>query len=262
MNKTSVQQARLLLKDHFATIQKIALWTARRKRLHPEEAEDLVSYVCLKMTEDGYRVLRRFRGKSSLRTYLTVVIQRMALDYCTQLWGRWRPSAEAQRLGPTAIRLEQLLYRDGYTFQEAKAVLTQHAIHGEAEDLAALAARLPHRPRRRLVREESLAALPTAPETAPLPETESRAQQRAQRVLQEILGELPAEERHLLALHFGRGTKVSDIARHLQVAQRPLYTRIYRCLRQMRRALERAGIHQAIAMNLVDRKDFNIQLDF
>ncbi len=43
----------------------------------------------------------------------------MLLDYQNHLWGKWHPSAEAKRLGPMAVRLERLRYRDQLSFEEA-----------------------------------------------------------------------------------------------------------------------------------------------
>jgi RNA polymerase sigma factor for flagellar operon FliA len=255
------EQARETLKEQVDQVQAIVRWTAQRKRLNAEEAEDLASYVLLKMVEDDYRILRRFRGKSSLRTYLTVVIQRLTLDFCTQLWGRWRPSAAARRLGASAVRLEQLLYRDGYTLAEAEAFLVSRGIFQNQEEVAALAARLPVRHPRRVLAQETFASVPAPGEEPPMGEPERRAQGRTQRVLHQFLQDLSAEDRKLLSLHFGEGVKVSEIARDLRQRQRGLYTRIYRCLRQMRRALETAGVRREMAATLLDRKDFDVRLD-
>ena len=40
-------------------------------------------------------VLRKFEVRSSLRTYLTVVVNRMYIDGRVKQWGKWRPSAIA-----------------------------------------------------------------------------------------------------------------------------------------------------------------------
>jgi RNA polymerase sigma factor for flagellar operon FliA len=42
------------------------------------EADDFASHPKLKLIEDDYAILRKFQGRSSLRTYLTVVIERRA----------------------------------------------------------------------------------------------------------------------------------------------------------------------------------------
>src|SRR5262245_62099749 len=89
-------------------IDDIAAQVCRRHRLSSTEAEDFMSEVRLHFIDRDYEVLRKFEGGCSVTTYVTVVIQRLLLDYRNREWGRWRSSAQAKRLGPTAILLERL----------------------------------------------------------------------------------------------------------------------------------------------------------
>lgn len=52
---------------------------ARSIRLTTQDTEDLAAEVFLAIVEDDYRLLRRFRGASSLATYLTVVARRLVV---------------------------------------------------------------------------------------------------------------------------------------------------------------------------------------
>lgn len=52
---------------------------ARSIRLSNSDREDLIGEVFLEIVENDYAVLRRFRGQSSLATYLTVVAHRVVL---------------------------------------------------------------------------------------------------------------------------------------------------------------------------------------
>lgn len=51
----------------------------RSLRLARSDSEDLVSEVFLAIIKDDYAVLRRFRGQSSLATYLTVIARRVVV---------------------------------------------------------------------------------------------------------------------------------------------------------------------------------------
>ena len=51
----------------------------RSVQLQPEDVEDLAAEILLQIVADDYGVLRRFRGKSSLATYLTVVARRICI---------------------------------------------------------------------------------------------------------------------------------------------------------------------------------------
>lgn len=52
---------------------------ARSIRLTPEDRDDLCAEVFLHIIRDDFAPLRRFRGESSLATYLTVIARRIAI---------------------------------------------------------------------------------------------------------------------------------------------------------------------------------------
>ena len=52
---------------------------ARSIRLSTQDREDLCGDVCLALVHDDFAVLRRFRGQSSLATYLTVIARRVVV---------------------------------------------------------------------------------------------------------------------------------------------------------------------------------------
>ena len=72
---------------------------ARVRRLSPADAQDFGQSVQVRCLERDYEMFRRFSGRSSLRTYLRVVVTRLLLDWQNSSYGKWRPSATAARLG-------------------------------------------------------------------------------------------------------------------------------------------------------------------
>ena len=52
---------------------------SRSIRLMPQDVEDLAAEIFLTIVQDDLAVLRRFKGQSSLATYLTVVARRVAV---------------------------------------------------------------------------------------------------------------------------------------------------------------------------------------
>src|SRR5229473_2829543 len=135
-----------LFLSELALIERVIGWVCARRCLRGADAEDFASTVKLRLIENDYEILGRFEGRSSLKTYLTAVINRLYIDYQTQRFGKWRPSAEARRLGPVALRLEALLYRDGLTFEEARGVLqTDFQVAESREALYELSLKLPRR---------------------------------------------------------------------------------------------------------------------
>ena len=92
--------------EQLDVINRIASSVCRRNGVQGADAEDFVSDVRLKLLQDDYAVLRKYRGASSQTTFLTVVISNLFRDHRIKHWGKWRPSAEAKRHGEVAVRLE------------------------------------------------------------------------------------------------------------------------------------------------------------
>ena len=82
-----------LVVDNLPLVDSVVRTIARRHGLSADQQDELGSSVKLKLVENDYEVLRKFEGRSSMRTYLTAVVQRHFLDSRTALWGRWRPCA-------------------------------------------------------------------------------------------------------------------------------------------------------------------------
>jgi DNA-directed RNA polymerase specialized sigma24 family protein len=59
---------------NLSSIRDILRRVAARQGLSPLDEEQLSSYALMRLAADDYALLRRFQGKSSLRTYLVVVI--------------------------------------------------------------------------------------------------------------------------------------------------------------------------------------------
>lgn len=226
-------------------IQRVATHLCRRHGFSREETQDFVSSVQLKLIEDDYAVFRKFQGKSSMETYLTVVINRLFLDHLDHRWGKWRPSEEAKRLGPLAIQLDRLLHRDRLTLGEAcETLLTNHHVEASRQELEDLAARLPHRnPPRRMEGEESLedrASEEVSPDDR-LGALEGKTRLgEILEMLKEILAQWPAED--ALLVKMSCDFKISDIARRLGLEQKPLYRRLERLFKTLRQELEKRGV--------------------
>jgi RNA polymerase sigma factor (sigma-70 family) len=244
-----------LFLDHMDTIARIVTFVARRRGLTSDEGDEFLSHVNLKLIEDDYAVLRKFRGRSSLRTYLTVVIQRLFLDWRVAQWGKWRPSALAKRTGTVAILLEQLTMRQGLSFEQAITVLeTEHRLAVDRSELEALFAQLPARPRRRYIGEEALHDVPASygdPSGGLAAEATASAATRTARALAKELGRLPAEDLRLLRERFLNGYSVVDIAKGTCQDSKKLYRRLERLLARLRAKLEIRGIRQSEVRELL-----------
>ena len=210
---------------------------ARTRRLAGPDFQDFAQTVHLKLLERRYDVFSRFRGDSSLRTYLTVVITRILLDWRNKRYGKWRPSAAASRLGPVAVGLERLTSRDGHTVCEAVEIMRQ-ATGLAREQLYDIADRLPQRiPRREVLPELEEVAL-SEPFRDPIAAREGVERAHQLRCdLRRAYLTLPPEDRRLLALRYQRSMTVRQIGRDLDVDPKALYRRFEHLTLRLRREL-------------------------
>ena len=230
---------------HLSHIDKVVTHLCRR-HLRKEECEDFRGRVRLKFVDDDYGVIRKFQGRSSLKTYLTTVVSNEMRDYLNHLLGKWRPSAEAKRLGPVAIRLEKLL-REGRSFDEAVRILqTNHKVEMTWQKLYEIAVRLPDWHPRRIEGEEGLEDLPAPGDRADSRSIQEEREARRQQVLAALMqarAALAAEDRLILKMH-GDDFKIANIARFLgydEKQEKQLYRRIQGIFKELREELERRG---------------------
>lgn len=247
------------------TIERIAAFVARRGNLNADEAAEFVQIVRVKLFEDDYAVIRKFEGRSSFSTYLTTVILRLFHQWRVEQWGKWRPSAEAKRLGDKAITLERLLTRDGYTLSEAVNVLTMRSgAQYSVAELEAIYVRLPLRNPRPMLISDEISADAVAVESDADDRVErgdrERAARQAAKAIDDVLGSIDAEDRLILQMRFWDACKVPDIARTLHIEQKKIYKRLDKLFAVMRRALETAGIGRREIGTLLAGGDQEIHL--
>lgn len=250
-----------ILVENLKHIEKVAAVACRQHGLHGADAEDFASWVKIRLMEDDYAIIRKFRGESGIRTYLATVVMRQFLAYGREQRGRWRPSAAAERLGPPADELEVLVHRDGYTVDQAGEKLrTEGRTTLSDMELTRLLEQLPQRQPLRPTEVASDALLEAAAGTARADERVVAAEARARHAdVMEKLGRgmarMSPEERTIVRLHFQEGYSVADVARALGLEQKPLYRRIPKLKEQLREHLEREGISGHGLRAFLDRED-------
>jgi RNA polymerase sigma factor for flagellar operon FliA len=238
--------ARDLYLSELDRIERIVRYVCRHEGGGPE-VEDFSSVVKLRLIEDDFAILRKFRGRSRISTYLVTVIQRLYVDHRVRERGRWRSSAAARRLGALAVRLEELTRRDGLTVDEAYLVLTMNEAQTLTRDeLTQLYAQIPTRVRgRRTLRSPR-------PDDATTDGTEvldglvsrdrDRAIARAVRVLDSAMRELDPDERLLLSRAFVQGRSMTEVSKDMQVSRHSLHRRVSRTLERLRELVEAGGL--------------------
>jgi RNA polymerase sigma factor (sigma-70 family) len=249
-----------LFLSNLDAIDRAIAYVCHRNHLSPQDAEEFNSEVKTKLIEGNYSVLRKFEGRSSFSTYMTTVIQRLYFQWRVQMWGKWRPSAEAKRLGEKAITLERMLTRDGFTFGEALETLTTGTRAYTREEVEAIYLRLPERqPRPVLVGAVAPDAAPAVDPDRELFTAERRKRARAAAAaIDEAIARMEPESQLVLRMRFWHNRKVPDIATALRVDAKRLYKRIDRLLETLRGALEKANIDREMIAELLDRADHEL----
>jgi RNA polymerase sigma factor for flagellar operon FliA len=252
-----------LLLSELALIERVIGWVCARHGLRGADAEDFASIVKLRLIENDYAVLGRFEGRSALKTYLVAVVNHLYLDHRRQRCGKWRPSAEARRLGPLAVRLEVLLRRDGLGFDEACGVLGACAPGGPTRDaLQRIADRLPQRSPR------PVDASSDVDPPAPGPGTSGPVEQAERQILagktfaalRAALAKLEPRDRILLRMNVEGGLSIADVARFLGEDQKGLYRRRDALFKSLRLSLEADGIRRIDVEELLSTLDWEAAL--
>jgi RNA polymerase sigma factor (sigma-70 family) len=246
-----------LLLDNLKLVQRVTDWVCRTHYCRGEEAEEFAAKVRVKLIEDDYAVLRKYTGKSTLKTYLTAVVVNFFHDYRNHLWGKWRPSAEATRLGEVAVKLEELVWRDGLSYDEACEILrTNCKLDAPQAELDEIFGRLPQKPRRRLVGEDELRAHPSReerPEERILEQEQRADRRRVGQALEEALDSLPDDDLLVIRLCILQGMKIADVARSSGLDEKALYRRKDRILARLRQTLVERGVTWTQLADLLNR---------
>lgn len=255
-----------LFLTNLIVIDRAISYVCHRNRIGRDEGEEFGSYVKFKLIETNYAIIRKFEGRSSFSTYMTTVIQRMFFQYRVQMWGKWRPSAEAKRLGDKGITVERLLSREGFTYAETMAILTcGHDAAFTVAEIEAIYVRLPVRQPRPV-----LVSGIEKTENGPCVETEDdlfsnergKAARSTAAVIDAIMATMAAEDQMILRMRFWGGRKVPEIGRALGLESKRLYKRIDKLLTQLRLALADEGIAASDVFELLNHSDHELSFAF
>lgn len=214
--------------EHSETIEAVLAHIRRRHLLSPDAAEEFSSWARLRLIEGDCAILRKFRGQSTLRTYLTTVLLHLFLDWRNSQWGRWRPTATARRSGPLATELERLVLRDGRDYEEAVEILLSARAAGSRAECDATWATLKRQPARKMTTTDVLADLPAPGAPQESVDFES-VQQKASRIaaaLRQALRGLDGQEQIILRLTYVNKFTAKQIGAVMHLEAKPLYRRI------------------------------------
>lgn len=241
-----------LFLEQLPVIDRILGIIAQRHALTATDADEFGAWARARLTENGYAILGKFEGRASMPTYLSAVLTNLFRDFRNSIWGRWRPSAAAQRMGPIGIRMEELLSRDACPLREAIATLQGAGATETDATLSRMAAALPHRPPHRDVSLDEVAEL--LPDSTDNRGIADDAQALVLAALHAAIDALPTDDRVITRMRFWDGLSVADVARYLHLDQKPLYRRLDAIHRRLREQLAERGVTADIARELLSEE--------
>jgi RNA polymerase sigma factor (sigma-70 family) len=227
-------------------IEDVIRFHCSRGRLASQEREDFHSWVICKLIEKDYSRVRKFEGRSSFRTFLSVTVGHLLLDYWGSKGGRRRSSSMARLFAPDGVWLERYL-QDGYAvFEAIQLVKANHHSPLSEDELHDIADQLRVQTQRPKPVPEPLLHPVPCEETCPDRLLEERAdderRRRLEKTLERALDQLPADERVVVRMRFEEGSRINEIAEAFHVPDKVFYRRFQRTLRRLRKALEGVGL--------------------
>ncbi len=254
-----------VLLANLSLLERLGRAACRGSKMTAEDVEDFLSDVKVKLVERDYAALRSFEGRCSMATWLALLVQRQLLDYRARVSGRFRPSAEAKRLGADALRLEVLVVRDRKPVEVAVEILQRGGSSMTRDDAERILAKLPTRFARPVaVSLESVEADPAAPQRDPAIAREQATTSRTiSSTIRAVIIGLAAQDQAILQMLFAAGMSVADISRSLGIGQQVLYRRVRTLCAQFRGELLAAGIDAARVREIIDSgdADFDVGLE-
>lgn len=246
--------------DNLKHIEAATNAVCARRGIFSDDAEEFSSHVKLKLIENDYRIISSFEGKSSLRTYLHTVINRLFIDLKRHEQKRWRASEGAKRMGEIAVKLEELICKQSYPFEEAYTILctnnnmTTPINRDEAYEIALkLRERtpVPHNKND----EEALSRTPSDgihPDEAILKKEFSKTKTALEEVVSEIESDITPEDRLMLKMKFKDNFKVSEIARGLSLERVKVDRRIKSILTDFKKEILKRGFNINDVMDAIN----------
>jgi RNA polymerase sigma factor (sigma-70 family) len=219
---------------------------ARRHHLAPAEIEEFAATVMQSLERNEFELLRAFDGRSTWETYLTLVVTREFFLFQGELWGQWRPTAAARRLGPAGVLLEELVTRDQLPVSEAIELMrTVHRVDLPRYRMSEMAAQL-------RLDQDALRASPAAPRD------DAHSHTHLQEAVRDALALLSPDDRLIVELRFRDGQPLKRIAKMIRIDMRPLQRRLEHIQAAMAKSLLADGISPEHVNALLQNGDNDI----
>jgi len=270
-NQDSLSSYQSLINKHFELIERQCFNAVRRQLEHhgalnnplniENETLELSNRVLDILKRDNYRVLRQFKGKAKLSTYITTIIARQAVDMIRKKLGRNREKERAQKFGETGLLIYEKVIVQGLAVNDFYPDLNKpgHSISQEeveviVEKIKGKKSRLSNLPANNSVVREGVSVNENGDYI--IPDTEGDPQEillkkqkehKLQEIIKNTITQLNGEEKVILRMRFPTENeekmgKIEHIADLLGISEKAVYKRIAKILRKCRELIKQQGV--------------------
>lgn len=216
------------------------------------EALELSNKVLDKLQEDHYKVLKQFKGKARLSTYITAIISNQAVESIRKKRGRSREKERAKKFGTLGEQIYEMVFVQGAAVPAAYTELkSRFGFSGSLEEVEAVAEKIKGKGRAG----DSMQVLETGQvmtaDNHHNPEDlfiENQRQEKLKEIVNTVVSQLKGEERLILRMRFPTRVEeepreIDQISRLLGISNKAVYNRISRVLKKCRHMLVQSGIN-------------------
>ena len=262
-----------LFHQHIEFIEKQCFKAVRMKRtaLSPSQdielendALELSGRVMDTLSENNFQVLRQFKNKSKLTTYLTSIIANQAVDMIRRKKGRNREKERAGEFGDMGLQVYQKTVVQGLSHERAYQELKNDGRPSLSEsEFLEIASRISGSARNpgnmpnpddnliRMGSRDSQTGEIISPDNLSNPEDTSIRKDREQhmdQLLRDTINELNGEDKLIIRMRFPvnpdqEAESIDSIAAALGISSKAVYKRISRVLKKCRQHIKKRGLN-------------------
>lgn len=223
-------------------------------------ADSCYIFILEKLREDDHKRLRAFAGRSSINTFLYVVISSLAIDFKRTINGRFRVPKRISQMGSAVVKSYRLRHLHGCSLREIHAILTGEDGYTKSysDFLTEMECVLisPRAVGAHTMQFVSLNGDQMLAETIPDPDStnpldtliellDDACRTKALAVIREAVAEFSSEDQALIRLVYGSDCKISTVARMLCLPENVARRRLKALLEALREQLLARGIRES-----------------
>ncbi len=225
------------------------------------ESDLLFSRTLDKLAESDFKILRNFKGRSRLSTYLTTIISNTAVDYLREKKGRSREKERSKRYGKTGELIYYRIFENGEDIDNVyKSLSSEGLFAGDYTEFENIIQSIRGSNRDKIVTTDGTAVKTgiyngesgnyVIRDESKDPESfviDNETDKRSEEILNKMTASLSGEETLLLRMKYPADENesplnVKEISLYLGISQKVVYKKLSRILAKCKKILESYGV--------------------